>query len=117
MLFSAWPNLSGEWAPLRDFGQHVEATGWDGLWVADHFMPNQEDNSGPTGEAWTNLANRLKDRGETEEAEEIYKRAIRIRPSLPQPRLGLFLLLESQQRVPEERTHLERWIPDTTDRE
>lgn len=56
MQFSAWPNLSGEWATLREFGQHVERTGWDGLWVADHFMPNQEDNSGPTGEAWTNLA-------------------------------------------------------------
>ncbi len=56
MQFSAWPNLAGEWGPLRDFAQHIEQSGWDGLWVADHFMPNQEDNSGPTGEAWTNLS-------------------------------------------------------------
>jgi F420-dependent oxidoreductase-like protein len=54
--FSAWPNQSGQWEPLREFGQHVEATGWDGLWVADHFMPNQADNSGPTGEAWMTLS-------------------------------------------------------------
>jgi len=56
MQFSAWPNQPGEWEPLRDFAQHIEQTGWDGLWVADHFMPNQEDNSGPTGEAWTSIA-------------------------------------------------------------
>lgn len=56
MQFSAWPNQPGAWEPLRDFASHVEQTGWDGLWIADHFMPNQEDNSGPTGEAWTSLA-------------------------------------------------------------
>ena len=56
MQFSAWPNQPGAWEPLRDFAQHVEQGGWDGVWIADHFMPNQEDNSGPTGEAWTALA-------------------------------------------------------------
>ncbi len=56
MQFSAWPNQPGAWEPLRDFAQHVEQGGWDGVWIADHFMPNQADNSGPTGEAWTALA-------------------------------------------------------------
>ena len=56
MQFSAWPNQPGAWEPLVDFARHVEQAGWDGLWIADHFMPNQADNSGPTGEAWTTLA-------------------------------------------------------------
>ncbi len=56
MQFSAWPNQPGDWETLRDFAAHIEESGWDGLWVADHFMPNAQDNSGPTGEAWTNLA-------------------------------------------------------------
>jgi len=56
MQFSAWPNQPGAWEPLHDFASHIEQSGWDGLWIADHFMPNQADNSGPTGEAWTSLA-------------------------------------------------------------
>ena len=56
MQFSVWPNHPGVWEPLLNFADHVEHSGWDGLWLADHFMPNQEDNSGPTGEAWTALA-------------------------------------------------------------
>jgi F420-dependent oxidoreductase-like protein len=31
-------------------------SGWSGIWVADHFMPNREDNLGPTQEVWTVLA-------------------------------------------------------------
>ena len=27
---------------LCDLAAHAEATGWDGLWVADHFMPNDD---------------------------------------------------------------------------
>ncbi len=56
MKFSAWPHLSGPYDRLIDLCQHVEQTGWDGIWVADHFMPNAADNGGPTGEAWTTLA-------------------------------------------------------------
>jgi F420-dependent oxidoreductase-like protein len=55
MKFSAWPGLSGPYDRLIELCQHVEHTGWDGIYVADHFMPNQADNSGPTGEVWTNL--------------------------------------------------------------
>ena len=56
MKFSAWPGSATKWESLLDLCQHVERTGWDGLWIADHFMPNQEDTSGPTQEAWTLLA-------------------------------------------------------------
>ncbi len=56
MRFSAWPGSATPWDQLIQLCEHVERTGWDGLWVADHFMPNQADTSGPVQEAWTLLA-------------------------------------------------------------
>jgi F420-dependent oxidoreductase-like protein len=56
LKFSAWPGSASPWPDLLDEAQHVAATGWDGLWIADHFMPNRPDNTGPTQEAWTVLA-------------------------------------------------------------
>ena len=38
MRFSVWPWLSKSWNELSDLVAHVEATGWDGVYVADHFM-------------------------------------------------------------------------------
>lgn len=38
MRFSVWPWLSKSWTELADLVHHVEATGWDGVYVADHFM-------------------------------------------------------------------------------
>ncbi len=57
MKFSVWPNLSGNWNDLIDVAKHAEATGWDGLWAGDHFMPNAPapTDLGPTNEAWTTL--------------------------------------------------------------
>jgi F420-dependent oxidoreductase-like protein len=37
-------------------GQHVESTGWDGIWYADHFMPNDTNLLTPVHEAWITLA-------------------------------------------------------------
>ena len=56
MRFSVWPGVAGAWEDLKDLGLYVESIGYDGLWVADHFMPNAEDNSGPTNECWTTIA-------------------------------------------------------------
>ena len=56
MRFSFWPSPANDYSAVSAMGQHVEAAGWDGLWFADHFMPNAEDTSGPTNEAWTTLA-------------------------------------------------------------
>jgi len=56
MRFSIWPSPVQPWDELLDICRHAEATGWDGIWYADHFMPNAEDNSGPTSEAWTTIA-------------------------------------------------------------
>ena len=56
MRFSVWPGPAQPWADTLELALHADATGWDGLWFADHFMPNAEDVSGPVAEAWTTLA-------------------------------------------------------------
>ncbi|MGZ4705068.1 MAG: TIGR03560 family F420-dependent LLM class oxidoreductase [Acidimicrobiales bacterium] len=38
MRFSVWPNLAQPWTDVVEVARHAEATGWDGVWVADHFM-------------------------------------------------------------------------------
>ncbi|MFV2089654.1 MAG: LLM class F420-dependent oxidoreductase [Pseudomonadales bacterium] len=56
MRFSFWPNASQNYEDVLAMVQHVEKTGWDGIWYADHFMPNAPDTSAPCQEAWTTLA-------------------------------------------------------------
>ena len=56
MRFSVWPNTSKPWTELLDLARHAEATGWDGVWIADHFMPNSPDVSSPLLEGWTTIA-------------------------------------------------------------
>jgi probable F420-dependent oxidoreductase len=36
--FSVWPHLMQPWSDVVEVARHAEATGWDGVWVADHFM-------------------------------------------------------------------------------
>ncbi len=55
MKFSLWPMPNQPWDHILRLARHVEATGWDGIWYADHFMPNSEDTSVPWPEAWTTL--------------------------------------------------------------
>lgn len=43
MKFSIWPNSERPWAEVRDLAQAIENQGWDGLWYADHYMPNTPD--------------------------------------------------------------------------
>ncbi|MFV0526188.1 MAG: LLM class flavin-dependent oxidoreductase [Acidimicrobiales bacterium] len=38
MRFSYWPSLSQPWSEILASVRHAEATGWDGVYVADHFM-------------------------------------------------------------------------------
>ncbi|MGH9210883.1 MAG: TIGR03560 family F420-dependent LLM class oxidoreductase [Acidimicrobiales bacterium] len=38
MRFSIWPGAFQPWDQLLATARHAEATGWDGVWVADHFM-------------------------------------------------------------------------------
>ena len=56
MRFSYWPAPTMPWPDLLEMSRHVEATGWDGIWYADHFMPNDEDTSVPWAECWTTIA-------------------------------------------------------------
>jgi alkanesulfonate monooxygenase SsuD/methylene tetrahydromethanopterin reductase-like flavin-dependent oxidoreductase (luciferase family) len=56
MRFSFWPGPTQPYREVETLAKHVEKTGWDGLWFADHFMPNEEDATGPWYEAWTTLS-------------------------------------------------------------
>jgi F420-dependent oxidoreductase-like protein len=56
MRFSFWPTPSQTFPDVLKLAHHVEQTGWDGIWYADHFMPNAADTSAPWPEAWITLA-------------------------------------------------------------
>ena len=56
MRFSVWPNVSKPWEDILAVARHAEETGWDGIWIADHFMPNAADVSGPVLECWSVLS-------------------------------------------------------------
>ncbi|MDH5737798.1 MAG: TIGR03560 family F420-dependent LLM class oxidoreductase [Gammaproteobacteria bacterium] len=56
MKFSFWPMPTQAYSEMRSLALHVEKTGWDGFWLADHFMPNAENTQVPWPEAWTTLA-------------------------------------------------------------
>ena len=56
MRFSVWLGTQQPWDDLVTSAEHTERTGWDGLWLADHFMPNGARSSAPRLEAWTTIA-------------------------------------------------------------
>jgi F420-dependent oxidoreductase-like protein len=56
MRFSVWPTATQDWPDLLDVAAHAASTGWDGIWVADHFMPSREPLDIPMLECWTVLA-------------------------------------------------------------
>jgi len=56
MRISFWPGLNQSWEDVLALAKHVESKGWDGFWLADHFMPNKEDVSEPVHEVFTFLS-------------------------------------------------------------
>jgi F420-dependent oxidoreductase-like protein len=59
MRFSIWPGPIDPWEEILDLTRHCEAAGWDGVYFADHFMPNTDDGrpaDGPMVECWAVLA-------------------------------------------------------------
>lgn len=56
MRFSYWPAPTDPWQDTLAVARHCERTGWDGIWYADHFMPNEADTLKSWGECWTTLA-------------------------------------------------------------
>jgi F420-dependent oxidoreductase-like protein len=45
--FSIWPTLTQPWPAVVEVTRHAEATGWDGVYVADHFMGSGDAAGGP----------------------------------------------------------------------
>jgi F420-dependent oxidoreductase-like protein len=60
MRFSIWPSSAHPWDETLELARHCEATGWEGVWFADHFMPNTGPDGGPADgpmlECWSVLA-------------------------------------------------------------
>ena len=56
MRFSVWPTTRQSWPDFLDIAAHAEATGWEGVWAADHFMPAGPPLDAPTLECWAVLA-------------------------------------------------------------
>jgi F420-dependent oxidoreductase-like protein len=56
MRFSVWPAPTQSFTDVLEIGRHAEATGWDGIWYADHFMPDGDSNRTPYPESWTTLS-------------------------------------------------------------
>lgn len=59
MQFSAWLNVAHPPSEVLELARWVDETGWHGIWVADHYMPNTGDervDPGPTHECWSMLA-------------------------------------------------------------
>jgi F420-dependent oxidoreductase-like protein len=57
--FSIWPTTAQPWVDVLEVTHHAEATGWDGVYVADHFMGSGDAAGGPvtpTHEATAALA-------------------------------------------------------------
>src|SRR6476659_32472 len=59
MRFSVWPGYFWPWDDVISLVEHCDATGWDGVYLADHFMPDTPDGSPAGGavlECWSCLA-------------------------------------------------------------
>lgn len=67
MRFSVWLSSGRTWAEIRDGALRAEDTGWDGVWLPDHFMPPEggygsepdgltDPELAPVHEAWSLLA-------------------------------------------------------------
>jgi F420-dependent oxidoreductase-like protein len=59
MRFSIWPSPANSWQDILELASHCEQTGWDGVYFADHFMPNgpgEEPLDGNVLECWSVIA-------------------------------------------------------------
>ncbi|MGF1599035.1 MAG: LLM class F420-dependent oxidoreductase [Acidimicrobiales bacterium] len=56
MRFSFWIGNGHPTDEILDRGRWAESVGYDGLWIADHFMPSTGDGAGPMHEAWAILS-------------------------------------------------------------
>jgi F420-dependent oxidoreductase-like protein len=59
MRFSIWPSPAQSFDDIHEIAAHCEQTGWDGVYFADHFMPNSQGPQpldGDTLECWSIIA-------------------------------------------------------------
>jgi len=59
MRFSIWPSPAQRWDEIHEIAAHCERTGWDGVYFADHFMPNGPGRAARDGEVlecWSVIA-------------------------------------------------------------
>lgn len=57
MRFMLWIATDQPWQDVRAAADAAEQSGWDGIYLADHFMPNEQPPGlTPRLEAWTALA-------------------------------------------------------------
>lgn len=47
MRLSIWPRATQPWNGILTAARHAEATGWDGVWIADHFVPDARPGADP----------------------------------------------------------------------
>lgn len=55
MRFGFWPNPRSNYEDTKTLALHAEATGYDGIWLADHFLP-EEPELIPVHESWVTMA-------------------------------------------------------------
>lgn len=60
MRFGFWPNPRSSYEDTAALCAHAEATGYDGIWLADHFLPD-EDELIPVHESWITMAGLARD--------------------------------------------------------
>ncbi|WP_436796412.1 TIGR03560 family F420-dependent LLM class oxidoreductase [Actinospongicola halichondriae] len=61
MEFAVWPGTNQAWDGIVEVARHAELSGWDRVYVADHFMPNGDPDDdavvdGPMLECWSVVA-------------------------------------------------------------
>src|SRR5258708_9010479 len=59
MQFSIWPSPARPWDEIHEIAAHCEQAGWDGVYFADHFMPNGPGPApldGDSLECWSVIA-------------------------------------------------------------
>lgn len=56
MRFSVWMRAYDPWGVLAEEARHLDGTGWDGIYVADHFMPMTNVRGDGPRETWAVLA-------------------------------------------------------------
>ncbi|MEO8363523.1 MAG: LLM class flavin-dependent oxidoreductase [Ilumatobacteraceae bacterium] len=50
MKFSVWPNMNRPFSEVQELAHMLERDGWDGMWYADHYMPNTPDGEPASGD-------------------------------------------------------------------